>query len=244
MKNQDGSRLLILCMALLAAGTAMGQGSGTIQGTVTDPERRGDPAAAVTARNVATGVETARQTTAAGLYVLSPLTPGEYTVSVAATGFQAFTQQHVVVDALANVGLNLQMKVGNATEQVTVEAVAATLHTEDATLGASMGNETYGALPLAMGGGVPRDPTQFIALSPGVAAVVTQSAGPSYTSFNGARAETNELYLEGIAMTSRTNKAIRAIWLWEFRSRRSSSSRSRSTARRRRSRDRDFTTMC
>src|SRR6476646_4931741 len=52
-----------------------------------------------------------------------------------------------------------------------------------------------------MGGGVPRDPTQFIALAPGVAAVVTQSAGPSYTSFNGARAETNELYLEGVPMT-------------------------------------------
>jgi Carboxypeptidase regulatory-like domain/TonB dependent receptor len=190
-----------LAIFLIAVGSAMGQGSGTIQGTVTDPSGAVIPQASVTAKNVATGVETMRLTTAAGLYVLSPLTPGEYTISAAATGFQAFTQQHIVVDALANVGLNLQMKVGAANEQVTVEGIVATLHTEDATLGANMGNETYGALPLAMGGGVPRDPTQFIALSPGVAAVVTQSAGPSYTSFNGARAETNELYLEGIAMT-------------------------------------------
>ena len=49
--------------------------------------------------------------------------------------------------------------------------------------------------------GVPRDPTLFIALVPGVAAVVTQASGPSYTSFNGAQQETNELYLEGVAMT-------------------------------------------
>ena len=56
-------------------------------------------------------------------------------------------------------------------------------------------------LPLAMSSGVPRDPTQFIALAPGVAAVVTQAAGPSYTSFNGAQQETNGLYLEGVAMT-------------------------------------------
>jgi hypothetical protein len=99
------------------------------------------------------------------------------------------------------VGLDLQLKVGSASEQVTVEAVVTGLRTEDATLGVNMENNVYDSLPLAMGSGVPRDPTQFIALSPGVAAVVTQSAGPSYTSFNGARQETNELYLEGVAMT-------------------------------------------
>ena len=68
-----------------------------------------------------------------------------------------------------------------------------------------MQNNVYNSLPLAMGGGfgggVPRDPTQFIALAPGVAAVVTQSAGPSYTSFNGAQQETNGLYLEGMSLT-------------------------------------------
>jgi hypothetical protein len=111
------------------------------------------------------------------------------------------TQQNVVVDATATVGLNVELKVGSATEQVNVDAAAPALHTEDATLGVSMGNRVYDALPLSMGTGVPRDPTLFIALVPGVAAVVTQASGPSYTSFNGAQQETNELYLEGIAMT-------------------------------------------
>jgi hypothetical protein len=105
------------------------------------------------------------------------------------------------VNALATVALDLTLQVGNATEQVTVEAAAPQLRTSDVTLGHTMDNRVYNTLPLAMSSGVPRDPTQFIALAPGVAAVVTQAAGPSYTSFNGAQQETNGLYLEGVAMT-------------------------------------------
>src|SRR5438046_9854953 len=97
------------------------------------------------------------------------------------------------------------MHARSSNEQVTVEAEASTLHTEDVVLGQTMQNNIYNSLPLAMGGGfgggVPRDPTQFIALAPGVAAVVTQSAGPSYTSFNWAQQATNGLYLEGLALT-------------------------------------------
>ena len=190
----------LLTIVLLAAAAAFAQvgGSGSIQGTVTYPS------AALflltNGVNAATGVETTRQTNASGLYVLSPLPPGEYSIRVAAPGFQTLTQEHVVLEALANIGLNLQMKVGSANEQVTVEAAAPILHTEDVALGGSIQNNVYDSLPLAMGG-VPRDPTQFIALVPGVAAVVTQAAGPSYTSFNGAQNESAELYLEGVPMT-------------------------------------------
>ena len=54
-----------------------------------------------------------------------------------------------------------------------------------------MRNEEYAALPLQISQGVPRDPTSFVSLAPGVAAVVLQSAGPSYTSFNGGQQEVN-----------------------------------------------------
>jgi len=176
-------------------------GSGTIQGTITDSSGAVVPQANVTAINVATGVQTTRPTTGAGLYVLSPLPAGEYNVRVAAAGFQTLTQEHIVLEALSTIGLNLEIKVGSASEQVTVEAAAPALHTQDVALGGSMQDRVYNALPLSMGTGVPRDPTLFIALVPGVAAVVTQASGPSYTSFNGAQQETNELYLEGVAMT-------------------------------------------
>ncbi len=202
MKSLVLSSLVVFAALLWAEGIALGQiaGSGTIQGTITDASAAVVPQATVTAVNIATGATTVRQTTAAGLYVLSPLSPGEYNLRIAAGGFQTINQQHVTVEELQTVGLDIQLKVGSATEEVTVSASATMLRTDDVALGSSMQNTTYNALPLAMGG-VPRDPTQFVALAPGVAAVVTQAAGPSYTSFNGGQQETAELYLEGLAMT-------------------------------------------
>ena len=64
-----------------------------------------------------------------------------------------------------------------------------------------MENELYAALPLAMNG-VPRDPTQFIALVPGVNNASTQAAGPTTAAFNGGQTYQNEVYLEGLPLTS------------------------------------------
>jgi hypothetical protein len=196
-------RVSAFCIVLvLASGIAMAQvaGGGSIQGTITDPSGAVVPGATVTAENIATGVDTVRQTTAAGFFVLTPLPAGEYRVLVTAPGFQGLRQERVVVEALATVGLNLQLQLGSATQQVTVEESATMLHTDDATLGGSMQNVVYQALPLAMSG-VPRDPTQFIGLIPGVGAVITQAAGPSFATFNGAKEEMNEIYVEGLPLT-------------------------------------------
>ena len=104
-KQHSITVLIASTTILLAAGTAMCQvgSSGSIQGTITDPSGAVVPQATVTAVNLATGVETARQTTAAGLYVLTPLPAGEYSVRVTASGFQTITQGQLVVNALATV---------------------------------------------------------------------------------------------------------------------------------------------
>lgn len=157
--------------------------------------------AEVSAANVATALQTMRQTTDAGFFVLSPLPAGEYTVTVKASGFQTLSQQHVVVDALATVGLNLKLQVGASSQSITVEAAPPQLKTDDATLGSSVQNSIYDALPLAMNG-VARDPTQFVSLVAGVNSYSTQVAGPSFGSFNGGQSYQNEVYLEGIPMTN------------------------------------------
>ena len=192
---------LFALLLLAASAGAQVAGTGTIQGTVTDPSAAVIAGATVTAVNVETGVETSRKTTEAGFFVLSPLQPGEYTVTVKAEGFQTLTQQHVEVIALGTVGLNPKLSIGTPTQTVTVEAPPPQLHTDDATLGASMENEIYAALPLQMNG-VPRDPTQFVALVPGVNNASTQAAGPSTAAFNGGQTYHNEVYLEGLPLTS------------------------------------------
>ncbi|MGA2326704.1 MAG: TonB-dependent receptor [Bryobacteraceae bacterium] len=195
--------LCCLLAALLAVATATAQvgGSGTIQGTVTDPSGAVVGGASVTAANVETGVQTSRKTTDAGFFVLTPLQPGEYTVTVKAEGFQTLTQQNLVVVALGTVGLNPKLQLGTSSQSIVVTDAPAQLHTDDVTLGATMENELYAALPLAMNG-VPRDPTQFIALVPGVNNASTQAAGPTTAAFNGGQTYHNEVYLEGIPLTS------------------------------------------
>jgi hypothetical protein len=192
---------LVAALLAVAIATAQVGGSGTIQGTVTDPSGAIVAGATVVAVDVATGVQTTRKTTDAGFFVLSPLQPGEYTVTVKADGFQTTTQEHLVVIALGTLGFNATLQLGTSSQTITVEAAPPVLHTDDATLGSTMENNVYAALPLAMNG-VPRDPTQFVGLVPGVDNSSTQAAGPSTAAFNGGQTYQNEVYLEGLPLTS------------------------------------------
>ena len=197
-------RHVVLCLALLvAAGSALAQvgGTGSIEGTVTDPMGAVVADATVAAVNVATGVEIVRKTTDAGFFVLPLLTAGEYTVTIKAAGFETLTQVHVIVDALAVVPVNPKLKLGMSTQSITVEDQPTILKAEDAVLGSSIENQVYDALPLAMNGAA-RDPSAFAGLASGVDSYSTQAAGPSTGSYNGGQTYQNETYIEGLALTS------------------------------------------
>ncbi|MCM3870714.1 MAG: carboxypeptidase-like regulatory domain-containing protein, partial [Pyrinomonadaceae bacterium] len=145
--------LVVLVYALSAPTMVVAQigGSGTIQGTITDPSGAVVPGATVTAENVATAVKTTKQTNEAGLYVINALQPGEYKVLVSLSGFQTLIQEKVIVDALSTVGVNLALQLGNVTETITVSEAPSQLNTSDARLGTTIRNELYTNLPLAMG---------------------------------------------------------------------------------------------
>ncbi len=197
-------RHVAYCFVLLgAAGSIFGQvgGTGSIQGTVTDPSGAVVVGAAVTATNLKTAVETARKTTDAGFFVLSLLPAGEYSVTVKASGFQTLTQSRVTVDALAVVGLDLKLQLGAASQSITVDTAASMLKTDDVALGGSVENKVYDALPLAMNASA-RDPSAFAGLVVGVNNYSTQPAGPSTGSFNGGQTYQNETYIEGLPLTN------------------------------------------
>jgi len=197
-------RHVAVCFALfIIAGSAFAQvaGTGSIEGTVTDPSGGAVSNAAVTATNVATGVETSRKTTEAGVFVLPLLPPGEYDVTIKASGFQTLTQTRVIVEALATVAMNAKLQIGAATQSVTVTDQPTILKTDDVALGSSVDNRVYDALPLAMNGAA-RDPSAFAGLAIGVNTYSTQAAGPSTGSFNGGQTYQNEVYIEGLPLTS------------------------------------------
>jgi hypothetical protein len=202
------SYCLLAVFLLVVSAAAQVGGTGTIQGTVTDPSGAVVMGATVTAINVATGVETVRKTSESGVFVIPLLPAGEYTLTVKATGFETTTQTNVIVDALANVAVNPKLQVGVATQTITVSEQPTTLKTDDVALGSSMENQIYDSLPLAMNAaGSPRDPSAFAGLATGVDNYSTQAAGPSTGSFNGGQTYQNEVYVEGLPMTSAGTEA-------------------------------------
>src|SRR5262245_39764351 len=170
-------------------------GTGTIRGTINDPTGAVVPRATVTAINVATGVETARVATDAGLFVIAPLPAGTYRLTASAPGFRALIQEQVVVDALSTVEMDLKLEVGTTAESVTITAAPPELNTADARMGMTMRSEMYTALPLAMGNGSPRNPAAFIYLMPGV------QEGGTFGFINGGQSFSKDVYIEGLPIT-------------------------------------------
>src|SRR5580658_6136995 len=102
------SFLAITLITQLFSGTARAQitGQGAVSGTVTDPDGAAIPGAKIDVRNVATNVVVSRTSTGVGYYVVSPLSPGTYTVVVTAQGFARLQQENVNVDALQTTTFN------------------------------------------------------------------------------------------------------------------------------------------
>src|SRR6201994_18396 len=142
--------VLLCAYLLLPVVNASGQtgGQGAISGTVTDATGALLPNATVAARNNGTGIETKRTASSDGLYNISPLIPGTYTVTVTADGFTTFKQENLVVDALSNVGLNVSLKAGSQNETVTVTDTPPALDTTNAALGGTIDNNFVTKLPI------------------------------------------------------------------------------------------------
>ncbi len=192
------THLLLLAFSLTLVLGQSG-GTGAIQGVVSDSSGGVIPGATVAATNIATNNKTTRETSAAGLYVLSALPPGRYIVEVSGNGFQPLRQEKINVDALTTIGLNFTLKVGNITDAVTVSYAPPQINTEDARMGQTMRNEMYTSLPLSMGisgiGAGPRNPQSFIYLMPGV------QEGNRWGTVNGSQGFAKEVYVEGVPVT-------------------------------------------
>jgi Carboxypeptidase regulatory-like domain len=202
-----GGWLLLLAVSLIAPFGANAQlaGTGAIAGTVTDSTGAVVADAVVTAISVATNEKTIRSTTRAGDYNITPLTPGVYTVTVAAKGFQKFVQEKVTVDALTTVSIEIKLSVGSDQQTVTITSAPPELDTADATLGAVMDNAMYSSLPLEMGQGGNADQrraTDFAYLMPGVQSnyVGSNNSTDASGSVNGGNpaGDVSEIYIDGI----------------------------------------------
>jgi hypothetical protein len=139
--------IVSLCIAFSAAGLHA-QGYGTISGTVTDPSGAVVASAKVTATQPLTGTIRTTETGRDGVYVFPTLLPNAYTVSVAAPGFETYTQTGIVLLADQALTVNIHLKIGSQTQVVSVSADAPQVDTTTGTLSQVIDESRVVDLPL------------------------------------------------------------------------------------------------
>src|SRR5919112_5475718 len=124
-KSARALALLIFCFAFGAASAAaQSTTQGAVGGTVKDPQGAVVKGASVTVRNEETNKEVAATTDDEGRFRVVQLDPGNYTVTINASGFAAFTQQKVVVEVGRITPLDINLGVAGAQETVQVTSEA------------------------------------------------------------------------------------------------------------------------
>src|SRR5215469_7372728 len=217
------NRLLVIIAAVvlvwgMPAGAQL-SGKGSIKGAVTDPTGAVVPNATDVATSTTRGTSLTATSTSSGDYELSPLDADVYTVTVKAPGFATTTQENVHVNSLEVSNVNVTMKVGSETESVTVSSAPPQLETSNATLGATMENDLYSALPIEMGAyGNPdqRRATDFAFLMPGVQGNNTNGNPTTNTGIvngSGSRGAVSAVYIDGLPFVrAGGNGDPRYIW--------------------------------
>ena len=143
----------------------------TLSGVVSDESGGAVAGAKVAIKNVATGDVREVTTNADGLYSAPNLLPGNYEVTVTATGFQTLVQKGITLTVGAEHALNFGLKVGQLNQTVTVSEVPPSVDTTSSTLSATVEQRTVVELPLNG-----RDWTQLATLQPGVISVRAQAS--------------------------------------------------------------------
>jgi hypothetical protein len=172
---------------------------GTLTGTVEDSSGALIPDASVKATNPSTGQVRETQTNSAGLYTLTNLTPGNYSLQVTAPGFQSYEKTNIEVSINTVSRMDVRLAVGEVSNRVTVEASAVVLQTDKADVHVDLGTREVTQLPI---GGY-RNYQTLINLVPGATpagyqnAVVGSPGRALTTNVNGTTRNNNNTRLDG-----------------------------------------------
>jgi hypothetical protein len=138
----------IVALSIFTCAIMWGQGTAQIHGTIQDATGAAVPGAEVKAIQTETGLTRTATTGAAGEYVLTPLPVGPYRIEVAKEGFTKAVQTGVVLQVNTDPAVDVALKVGAVTEQVSVEANAALVETRSSGIGEVVQNQRIVELPL------------------------------------------------------------------------------------------------
>lgn len=197
-------------LVLLAGGRfAWGQAATSVRGTVTDPSGSVVAGATVVLANAESRTERAARTGAQGEYQFLFVPPGTYALTVTTAGFQRSQQTDLELLVNTPATANVQLKIGQASEVVTVSSEAPALNLVDASIGNSFEETQVRQIPLE-GRNVP----DLLSLKAGVAyagnrpdlqdpAVKNQDTRNG--AVNGARSDQSNITLDGVDANDQAN---------------------------------------
>jgi Carboxypeptidase regulatory-like domain/TonB dependent receptor len=185
---------VLSCVSLSAQ-----QITGNIRGTVTDPTGAVIVGAAVTARQVETGLSRSAATDRDGSYVVLELPVGHYRLQVAAKGFQEYVQDGITLNVNETASISPRLALGSEKQQVLVSADAEMIEPTVTSIGKVVQQRELEDLPLNG-----RNFSQLGLLQPGVVPLTPGVAeaggslrdGQAYA-VNGQRPESNNFLIDG-----------------------------------------------
>ncbi|HEX7894978.1 MAG TPA: carboxypeptidase-like regulatory domain-containing protein, partial [Terriglobales bacterium] len=208
------SLAVLLCGVAYIAGLSQAafaqEVTASIVGTVTDPSGAPVSGATVTATDVDRGTVLTTKTNDDGTYNMTRLPIGKYTVKVGAAGFQTVAHEAFTLVLNQSARVDVQLKVGQASETVEVSGQMPLLKTESTDVSTLIDANTNVSLPLAS-----RNYLQLTLLAPGSTNVDPDSmrqpqtmlgAGRPY--INGNREQANEYLLDGIINSEDKNNEV------------------------------------
>ncbi len=137
----------VLCVAGVAS--AQTSGAGTITGTVKDPSGAAVPGAAISVRNIDTGIERQLESNEAGIYVAAFMQPGHYEVSASKGGFGRLLRKDLTLQVGQTLTLDFSLAVQTTTEAVLVTGQVGVVDTEKTELSQVVSTAAVENLPLA-----------------------------------------------------------------------------------------------
>src|SRR5262249_25061000 len=152
--------LVVLITAVAARAYGQTQTTGSIGGVMQDQTGALIPGVEVTAEQAGTGIKRSAATSETGVYVLSLLPVGHYTVTFALAGFRTVINRDIQVNATEKITLNGKLGLADVATTVDVSATSQLLQTDSTVLGRVIDEHLTTTLPLPT-----KNYTQLLALS-------------------------------------------------------------------------------
>ncbi len=188
-----------LLLALALAVTAFAQNTGSLSGTVQDPQGNAVVGAKVTAADASKNQSFDTKTSSDGTFSFPILQPGSYTVTVEAQGFKKVVKSGIVLAVADRQSTGvIALAVGDISNTVEITADAAQLLVKTESGETSQVISGDQVKDLALNG---RNYLDLVKLTPGVVSFVNaQRAGPGSLgafNINGTRANQHNLTIDG-----------------------------------------------